>query len=587
MRRPQLARGLVAVLASLLVLTIEAVPASALIAPAQPEPVPSYDAPSKTCTKWSSTMTPPRTIKVLRTAATSPPAKVKGTVQTVDFYEYVATVMAAEWPEKYPVETIKAGAIATKQFAWYHIKVPRGGVKWKNGTKDCYDVVDSTIDQWYRPEKFGPDSSNWPVEGSKIRQAMDLTWDQSLRKYRYSPPSSRFFLTGYRAGSGSAACGEDATGFKLFHNSTRKCGYAGWKYREILRRYLNPSLEIVTPGANDVIGTKHGDASAMQHSDGQRTTRVWTPGQTAPEGGSYAGLTLPTDGLIDYVAGDLDGDGRQDLAWLRKTGASGGVISVALSDGTNYGPAQDWWSGDTIVPVNGADLLIGDFHGDGREDVAIFGRGDTDSTSRLVVLKRSKYDNPSRLSAPVLWWEASQEFDKVASVWLGDLSGDGRSDLIVRQNVEGGGVRLKTAVTKSPLPSSFPRMGTYKARWEDTTLVPAKVKMTVGDADRDGRDDVMMLVGGGGQAVLERLQGRKLGGLKRVRVWTAPKSDPIPVAKTRLGAADIDYDGREDYILFSQRGTGTRIRILKARYDKAKPGPDWRIGTAWADIRPY
>jgi hypothetical protein len=59
------------------------------------------------------------------------------------------------------------------------------------------------------------------------------------------------------------------------------------------------------------------------------------------------------------------------------------------------------------------------------------------------------------------------------------------------------------------------------------------------------------------------------------------------VEKTRLGAADIDYDGREDFVLFSARGTGTRIRILKARYDTVRPGPDWNVSIPWADIRPY
>ena len=586
MRRPQPARGLPAVLSSLLVVIAYAVPASAAIQPAEPQADLSFDATSKRCTKWSSTMTPPKTIKVLRTSATSPGAKVKGTVQKVDFYEYVATVMAAEWPEKYPIETIKAGAIATKQFAWYYIKFPRGGTKWKDGKKYCYDVVDSTIDQWYRPEKYGPGTDLWPTAGSKIRQAMDQTWDQSLRKFQGSTQSSRFFLTGYRAGSSTETCGSDATGFKLFHNSTRKCGYDGLKYREILRLYLNPRLEIVTPGANDLIGTKHGDAPLMRHTSGQRTPRIWTPGQQAPDGNPHVGITLTTDSLIDYATGDMDGDGKRDLVWLKKTGPSSGRLRVALSDGANFGSALDWWSGDTIVPVNGAKLLIGDFHADGRNDVAIFGRGTNDSSSRMVVLRRTKYTNPTKLNAPQLWWEASQTFDKVAGVWLADLSGDGRSDLVVRQNGDGGGVKLKTAVTKSPLPGSFPRMNTYKARWEGPSLIPAKVKMTVGDANRDGRDDVMMLIGGGGRAVVERLQGGKLGGFKRVKVWTAPSSDPIPVENTRLGASDIDYDGREDWVLYSKSGSGTRIRVLRARYDKVVKGPDFKVWIPWSEVRP-
>ena len=203
----------------------------------------------------------------------------------------------------------------------------------------------------------------------------------------------------------------------------------------------------------------------MEQSAGQRTTRIWTLGKPAPEPGSYAGVTISTDDLVDSTIGDLNGDGREDLAWLKRTGATSGQLWVALSDGVNFGPPETWWIGDTIVPVNGSQLLIGDFHGDGRADVAIFGRGESTTNSRMVVLKRSKFANPTRFSNPTVWWAAPQRFDDVAGVWLADLSGDGRSDLVVRENVNG--VRLKTAVTKSPLPGSFPRMDQYKIRWQD------------------------------------------------------------------------------------------------------------------------
>lgn len=586
MRRPQPARGLVAVMSSLLVVIASAMPVSAVVAPAEPEVALTFAAKPKRCTDWASLMSPPQTIRVLRTAATSPAAEVVDTVQTVDFYEYVATVMAAEWPEKYPLETIKAGAVATKQFAWYHIKYYRGGTKWKDGVQQCYDVVDSTTDQWYRPEVFGPATPNWPAEGSKIRAAMDETWDQSLRKYRYRTSSSRFFLTGYRAGSGAVACGADAGGFKLFHNSTKKCGSIGLKYREILRTYLKPALEIVTPGANDVIGTKHGDALAMEQIPGQRVVRVFTLGQAAPEPGTHAGVTISADDLVDHAIGDLNGDGRQDLAWLKRSGGTSGRIDVALSDGVNFGTPETWWAGETVVPVNGARLLIGDVHGDGRADAAIFGRGEAANASRMVVLKRSKYANPTRFGNPVVWWGATQPYDDVAGVWLADVSGDGRSDLVVRENLAGGGVRLKTAVTMSPLPGSFPRMGEYKVRWGDRSLVPAKVRMTVGDANRDGRDDVMMLNGSAARTTVERLQGLKLGGFKRVRLWTAPRRDPIHVEKTRLASADVDFDGREDFVLYSAKAGNTRIRVLKSRYLSVAPGPDRTVKFTWNTLRP-
>jgi hypothetical protein len=590
MRRPQSAFGLVAVMASLLVVSASAVPADAAVSPVVPETAPVYSATSDTCTRWGSTLLPPRTIRVLRTDATDAPDNVRDTVVEVDFHDYVATVMAAEWPEHYPPETIRAGAVATKQFAWYYVVNPRGLTQNVDGEKVCYDVVDSTVDQFYKPETRGIGEPNGP--GPKILAALDATWDVSVRKYRQSTQSSRFILTGYRAGASTVdgrpiACGEDATGFKLYHNSTRQCGQDGLTWREILRRYLKPNLEIVEPGRHDIIGSRHGDASAMKREGGQYHARVWTPGRSKPEPGTSAGLSVSDDGLVDYRSADMDGDGREDLLWLRQTGPRSGRVRVALSDGVNYGPAEDWWDGDTIVPLASARLLVGDFHANGRTDVAILGRGEAAGTARLVVLRRKQYTQDAKFDDPRNWWSGSQDPDKIAAAWAGDLSGDGRADLIIRQDVEDGGVKLRTAVTTSPLPGTFPRMGAIKTGFESGALNAAKVRMTTGDANRDGREDVIMLIGGSGRARVERLQGALLGGFKRVPIWIAPKSDPIPVRMTRLGTGDIDYDGRTDIVLFSERGSGTRIRVLKMRYDQVAEGPDWQADIPWSSVRPY
>src|SRR5450759_155329 len=79
------------------------------------------------CTGWSSTTTPPPTIRVLRST---------GVVQTVDFETYVKVVTPAEWPPAWPIEAMRAGAVAIKQYAWYYTMHYRGGT----GTGGCYDV---------------------------------------------------------------------------------------------------------------------------------------------------------------------------------------------------------------------------------------------------------------------------------------------------------------------------------------------------------------------------------------------------------------------------------------------------------------
>jgi hypothetical protein len=174
----------------------------------------------------------------------------------------------------------------------------------------------------------------------------------------------------------------------------------------------------------------------------------------------------------------------------------------------------------------------------------------------------------------------------ISAAWAGDLSGDGRADLIVRQNPGSGGVRLKTAVTRTPLPSGEDRMRALRVAFE-TAVDPAKVKTVTGDANRDGREDVLLLWASGGRARLERLQGQTFGALKQVHLWTAPKTDPVAVEKTRLGAADVDYDGRTDLVLFSRHPDGTRIRVLRTRYDTVLPGFDLIEGLDWASLRPY
>ena len=581
MRRPQPASGFAAVTASLLVVTLFAAPVDAARAPAEVPSAHTYDAASRTCTPWVDEFVPPPTIRVLRTQRDLVAPEVVGTVQEVDFRSYVATTMAVEWPEHYPLETIKAGAIATKQFPWFHILHPRGKKATQpDGSEVCYDVVDTSLDQYYYPEKYGVGLPEGP--GGKILKALELTWDVSLRKYKQSTQGSRMFLTGYRAGT-SDQCGADANGFKLFHRSTKACGKAGLKYEQILRLYFKPNLEVVTAGRNDVIGSKHGDATAMVRNDaGLLTARIWAVG---PRTASFrpAWQVVAAD-VIGYRSSDVNGDGKDDLVWVQQTGPRTGRIKISFSDGNAYGPEQVWYDGDMGAPLGGARLLVGDFHADGRRDIAVLAKGDSGKGSQLIVFRKRVGD---ALKGPDRWWSGVMNLDTARKAWAGDVTGDGRADLIIRQDPPGGGVKVRVAITRSPLPKAGKRMGALKDRFVSPGMNPAKVKMVAGDANRDGREDLLMLIGGGGRARVERLQGQALGGMKRVPVWTAPRSANIAVEKTRVGAADVDYDGLTDLVLYIKRGSGTRIRVLKTRYDDMRPGKDIQRKVVWANIRPY
>ena len=183
---------------------------------------PAPVAAGSSCTGWTSQVVPPRTIRVLRTGS--------GRIERVPFRRYVAEVMASgEWPSRLHMTTLEAGAVATKQYAWYYAMKGHHRPSFRSGSR-CFDVRDDTMDQLYRPESARP--------SGRQQRAIDTTWGLTLRKY------GRFFLTGYRAGV-SAGCAVDANGWKLYARSVEACARQGWSRERVQRTYLGPNLSFV------------------------------------------------------------------------------------------------------------------------------------------------------------------------------------------------------------------------------------------------------------------------------------------------------------------------------------------------------
>lgn len=166
------------------------------------------------CTNWTSENQPPPDIAVYRVS--------EGKVERVDFRLYVARVVSREWnvPQ---VELRKAGAVAVKQYAWYHVLHYRGGTY--NG--QCFDVKDTTADQLYanKPTNQIPNG---------VWSAVDSTWTWRLHR------GDKFPMTGYRHGK-DVPCAQDA-GYHLYVRSGKKCANNGWSAARILQVYYTSTL---------------------------------------------------------------------------------------------------------------------------------------------------------------------------------------------------------------------------------------------------------------------------------------------------------------------------------------------------------
>ncbi len=97
------------------------------------------------------------------------------TVETVDFREYAKHVLPNEWGASWPGESLRAGAMAVKMYAWSYIAA---GGKWPDA-----DVYDSTCDQVYIPS----------ISYASTDKAVDFTWNWRLTR------AEQLLRTYYRA----------------------------------------------------------------------------------------------------------------------------------------------------------------------------------------------------------------------------------------------------------------------------------------------------------------------------------------------------------------------------------------------------
>jgi hypothetical protein len=106
----------------------------------------------------------PSTITVRITGSPECSPTISYTLEVIDFFYYAQHVLPNEWYYKYIDESLRAGAMAVKMYAWYWID--QGG-KWSDA-----DVFDSACDQYYRPE----------IEYESTNRAMEYTWNWLLTR---------------------------------------------------------------------------------------------------------------------------------------------------------------------------------------------------------------------------------------------------------------------------------------------------------------------------------------------------------------------------------------------------------------------
>lgn len=174
------------------------------------------------------------------------------------------------------------------------------------------------------------------------------------------------------------------------------------------------------------------------------------------------------------LVGDFNGDGKTDIVTFTR-GTSHDVY-VALSNGTSFGTASLWhgnFGTDTELPT------VGDFNGDGMDDIATFTRGNTGDV--YVALSTGS----GFAGTGVLWHGAFAFDDQLPAV--GDVNGDGMDDIVTFSRGSDADVYAAVSNGREFIGGAW--------KWHDL-FAPGSELPGTGDFNGDGRTDIVTFTRG-------------------------------------------------------------------------------------------
>jgi len=282
--------------------------------------------------------------------------------------------------------------------------------------------------------------------------------------------------------------------------------------------------------------------------------------------GSFAETSFCRTGAepTGVSASDLDGDGDPDLAVAFAGNAPlyAGGVSVLLNQGNGaLGPAANHPAGWTPAAV-----AAGDLDCDGAADLTVIYNsryfGDPEHVAGIAVL-RGRGDG-TFLPAALMETEGAH-----SSLALGDLDGDGNTDLVLTPRFDWGIPPRDPARSRSVIVRLGNGDGTFEGPVFYLTPGHHCRFVTVRDLNRDGAPD-LVVADSGPSASVDPAAPTGTG-----RGWvflnlgdgTFGEAEPLEAAGafTWVGAGDLDRDGHPDLALVNETANG--VSVLRGNGD--------------------
>ncbi|MBO9477220.1 VCBS repeat-containing protein [Shimia sp. R11_0] len=140
-----------------------------------------------------------------------------------------------------------------------------------------------------------------------------------------------------------------------------------------------------------------------------------------------------------WMTGDFNGDGRDDIVAVYDNNDGGLTMRTYLSEGDGFVNANNWSPDITWAFWDSQEWMSGDFNGDGKEDLAaVYDDNDGGLTMRVYLSEDNGFASVANWTPDKTWgfWETQEWFS-------GDFDGDGKDDIAAVYDDNAGGLTIR------------------------------------------------------------------------------------------------------------------------------------------------